>query len=566
MNSENFQNIENLTKDSEFVAELLQNWDGSIEDIGTMTELASNEEFQLLDKFYDDYMQFDEQQSLKVIDLLNRLKFKQCDDFVFLTIVKFNLTNFSHKSYPFDYLFETLRKNSRPFDVAVRHNFNLTAKWLVKTGRHNLTGNLVEFVTIAAKNGNVELLEFFRSYGDDSLFSKITKENIVPWKFESLKWAHEHEMLDQSCYNEWFRIVVQSADLENVEFVDRTGRIDVETLRSYAMELSRDEEVEIMEYFHGIVNFSDNECIYMFENRARTSLELLSFLYNDGRIPNEIVVKTFERVVTDTTLLDLEIPKFLYKKSQDVSDIAVELGFYSACKNSNFLLGEWIFSLGRDFSDDTINESFYQACSNSNERLATLIYQTGRVSEYEIETVIENLLHKSITVRRILENLGLLERMEDVEEIEEDLFTLDIEMLGGNLTALKIMEEYGQVDLQVEKYKLVKIITSALLFENFDTLEYIVSELILSEKDYEKMILTSYHRRNKNFIRFYDRVLKVRSPLAKVFKKACLRSDLNCVKFLLNFKTLDNDEVIEGYKHAIRKEDRKLLNILRPYV
>lgn len=171
------QNIENIIEDSKFFKQMFDDLEED-EDVPDLKNLLKEEDYQFLDQFYRDCSVFNFEDSLKMLNILHGLEFRQEDDFAFLTIHKFELVTFNGK-FKKDAMINSVRKDKDPekFDkeakdednyeyvkdpnyinIACDMNYVLSFKYLSRSSF--IYEDYFSFMIRAIERNNLKILQF----------------------------------------------------------------------------------------------------------------------------------------------------------------------------------------------------------------------------------------------------------------------------------------------------------------------------------------------------------------------------------------------------------------------
>lgn len=320
------QKIENITEDSEFLFNLIKDLGDKKTSIELIEESISNEDFILLDEFYNDYTKFNLEKSTEIIALLDKLEFNQTRDFAMLTIFKFRIVTFEPREFNIDDLFDLVReykenieedadldvefyeyKDVDMMQICAENGFVLTAKWLFNF--YKLDKDIYDYMIISGENEQINMLELIynrEKYNEEKIYDLI----IEMCKNDKLKSVIFLNNILNIVNNEEIFMIISMEDSINIsKWIYSLNKDYMIFLENNFDDIT--ESVDIIEWMVCDLNYQykKDNIISMFSLACgRSRFKLIKFLLDNEEIPDMIISYYFRYgVKNNPKLADLLI-------------------------------------------------------------------------------------------------------------------------------------------------------------------------------------------------------------------------------------------------------------------
>lgn len=410
-----------------------------------LSELMTERELQLIDLFRQDHMQFSQEVSLEVLDIINKFEFKQASDFALLCIFRFNLISFDPKYY-FEHFLDLVRykRNQREkgenyihrkvsleekliiackngcimtveflmsqeislydgLTFAVEHNQLELVKWLENFIDFKNHRNTVYLYNSALKTENLEMVKLVIKKKNIQTFIKsLTCKNFEIVKFFEMEIP---ENIQQEHLIEAFRF----GSLETAKLI--LNKIPIsESARSslYSAAVSRG-NLDVVKWIHSINGFQNREYWSYFPDCLKYGkLESLKWLHE----ANFFVISDFRELFRGKYLKrPLESIKWMYTFMEFSEEEKLEL-FTKACLMDNAEVAKWLHSI-LNINDERLMEIFETICCKNAVNIAKWIYSIIPIYPDQINSI----FIKSSQG----ENRQIVEWLYNIEDINPDL-------------------------------------------------------------------------------------------------------------------------------------------------
>lgn len=558
--------MENIKKDSDFFRQMS---DSNINDeFEDLKGLISDEEFKIIEEFYQDFTQFDKDKSLEVLNILSKYMFKQEEDFAFFTILKFELVEFPEKSYGYDYIFDYVTQiieGKKVFSstaltelrVCFKRGYLSTAKFLEY---ENLIYDFFDkLAEDAGSNGQIKMLEYLLEFHKINpsrvismfygIFNHILIEGIVTWNLECLEWLVSNSNIDSSTYEIVFRKAVNYSTSEIVKFIYNTGNIGGDKVMEEIRKIGYDRQLETLKFLMEISELSDDDLNDMYLKNFKNSLTILQYLYGTGRIRYETVKNSFN-YPGYCIKQNMEIVKWHYtivKNFEEIPQTMLDEVFSHAVGSLYYELMEWIYTIS-EISSEILQRQFIFSCVMENSKFIKFFYETGRITQTTIQNFMETDTSKYVLLERIFCDIGILDpSISNNRKITENEWKNIEHKITTNSEALKIMIKQGKLNMEND-HQIEMILSDSIIFGNFENIMHLENFGMLTDVRLKKLILDSEKINNRNFIDFFDHNLNHRVEILKSVFMECLKSNknnktnktdkTNIIAFLRNYKSL----------------------------
>lgn len=577
------QDITKLIEDSKFFKELTESED-DFENLD-INDFIPEEVFRMLDLFYNDYTQFNEEESYQMLDILALYGFRQTEDFAVLTIVKFGLVEFP-KAYTNENLFQYFPKGKevrgkfnakekkifkRPIESEMKVCLNLkhflAFRWMISQNEEKFYDDFSVFIQIACEKGNLESLEFLYEFYDSLNLEKkwkITDEisnsfatKSWKWQLECVKNVYEHVSMNAETLEDAYLKFIKNARLDCIKWM--TKFLIPEEI-NFAL-ISEDRHIEILEFLFQNNIASIEDLYYIFEDSEYKSLNLMKWIYETIGRDNQAVVNAFSELVDNSPKIDIEIYKWLFEILQVIQpeEIPISLGLIKACEENNLLAAKFFYDIYIENPDNSIDiiELFNKAFENDNYEIAKFLYDNS-IENLEFTV---NIDYKNIIKVKMLENMGIIEKTDQLKEIKDLEQLEEIKKLAtkGKLIPIQILVE--KKIIFGTSYALRQIAIN----EYFGTIEYLDNVGYLDKiklKTFESML--SPH--DENFIRFFnEKMAKQEEKLRELFHENCRENSLENIEYICNFDCITNEHIEYEYIKALKNKNFVLVDKLKKF-
>lgn len=398
------QDISRLLEDSKFIKTLVNDKDFSDD------EQLLETDYPFIDRFYQDYSNFNLDDSRKMVDILNKLEFKQTHDFVMLTIFKHKLTNFNNRRYEFDFLFVFVKdingnynNNVDRLNICARFGFILTAKWLILS---NIQQPTYDHIKTAIEYEQIEILDFIYNFVNitESQISEIVELTCKLDKLKSAMW------IDNINSNLWIDNIMKYDSLEIAKWLYNKGynnEINSNSKKAFingSIKIAKwmyytlnNRNMQIATYFDdvklyknyeivkwmyntfGLANFRENHFVYAakYGNIRLISWFLSHTAVNDGTIQSSFILYAPNNIELANAFLTQGV----------IQNITLNSAFsYSDKKNIHFF--ELLLRTGR-ITDDSINISFTHNPKDNYLEFIKFLIDTDKITDESINELFE---------------------------------------------------------------------------------------------------------------------------------------------------------------------------------
>lgn len=556
------QDISKILDDSKLLESI--DYESNEDLMEEIKNFVTNEEFTLIDRFYQDYTQFNLEDSIKLVNILHKFNFKQEEDFDMLTIFKFKLLEFN-KSYEKEHLFKIVKKKKinedgeityvysevNKLNVCCMCGFFLTFKYYYNTEkiRNNMR------TAISHEQLNIAKYIYDREYSNVELSKKkkllidLLNVSISNDKVNSLRWIMDLNILTNQDIN--YELV-----LTNINTAKYLYSVD-QAFRDYLIasipQISDSANGDVLEWI-----ICDLQIININALAFNDIIGLFRISYLEGNV----------RLVKKLLELDTITDEFLNNE------------FYNEDESANPVTMQFLIN-SRRIRDNKIIEAFNFAYDVGDEEMAELLYNTGIVNSpsYTFEKFYET--KGSEVAIHYMDNVSseIISRVVSTI-LDEKLSHSDRELLivlmrtnrFPNVYVENILDEHRtdrELIFEVLKnFKIKSVVLDAILKDAYENDEEMFNFLIQTKNDISRelsQILKEEYINNNN-ISFIDMIFSLytgRLDLGFIFKFAYEKNDLNMVDKLIKSGKLEN--VSEVFELAYEKNDLDIVDKLMKF-
>lgn len=291
--------MERILKDSK----LLEGSD-SIE--GFFTEYETN----LISKFYSNPLDFNKEESLEMVNLLNKLDHNDFKDFTLMTILKYDLLDIGRCMLENEELFEIA--NDKDVDIlAIQHEYVISIIWLKENGKFSneafiealQNGKFVDFLGLencdedkdsilfyANKSRNLELIKsIWEMYGD---FDETTKIAIFD---NSLNSKQKMEFILSKFQPDEIHVLsaivngIKNITIQNLKIlIQKYNLNDKDFINAIFTKCCEYERIDLVDYLSEIATIdilNDENIIESYQN----NFDMLEWIYSKNNNRNKFI-------------------------------------------------------------------------------------------------------------------------------------------------------------------------------------------------------------------------------------------------------------------------------------
>lgn len=588
------QNIETLVADSKFLSEKIEE-----DDFVNINDFISDHELYMIDRFYEDYSQFNEDESFEMLNILNKFIFNQIEDFAFLTIVKFKIPEFDKVRKP-----KTIQQNKQQqrnqqgqhqkkeskfiyvedsqseFYTCAQYGLVMAMRWLVSSESYSskFYSDFFGIMDIAGVNGNIEILDFMYLLYDKTKVGDVSKfqsfnEIVVDatqktpfdvfyekkgnfWNLNAIKWLHNLGLPSNQAYNRAMGIAASNSNLELTKWFYETGK--THTSKPSIFYLYEDRHLEIAKYFNTIYNLDLTEFKRCFRANATLSVLMAKWMYSTGKIDIETVRETFYDTFNINKTINVELLRWMYSLIGPNPE-KLSSYFYQECYKKHISSVKFIYD-SIHIDQETLEDGLYAAVYETSYEIVKFLSNTGRLTEIEDDEDDNNNNRGKLTFLLPKSKFYLTRTYTPAKK--DIIHYASI----GHYIPIKILAEKGILQTSEEE-TIRSVLTACCESEFYETLIYLHSLRILSGDRIIFLIEKAFKDYSINFLNFFDEELySERTLLVNLFNNCCINRKNDEARFYCFSKLILNSDIEDGKKKALKSKNYNLPIMLDNFV